>query len=385
MPSQDIVSFLCCALADDADRHRAELPALWRRVGDDAAWRHATENRVPSVVGLALRAALPPSELPPRWCEAIGRTESRLRLVLSELDRIAAHLAREGIRVVALKNAGIARGIYPWPAGCPMGDVDLLVHPDRFRDADAVMRQIGYALDSRSPLGESTLEEMEAAGGAEYRAPLADGSPLWVELQWRPVAGRWVRPDQEPSAGLLLERSHPVAGTDVRLLAPEDNLLQVCLHTAKHSFVRAPGFRIHTDADRIVRRREIDWDRLLGHARELRVLTPVHLSLRIPAMYLRTPVPEEVLHASDPFPLKTRFQMSWIRKAGLFGPDRRKWSRPGYILFNMLLYDSARGILRALFPPATWMRAHYRCRSTPSLLYRYAERLVSLLLRRAAT
>jgi len=56
------------------------------------------------------------------------------------------------------------------------------------------------------------------------------------------VAGRWIRPDQEPGAEELLARSISIPGSAARLLAPEDNLLQIALHTAKHSYVRAPGF-----------------------------------------------------------------------------------------------------------------------------------------------
>ena len=51
-----------------------------------------------------------------------------------------------------------------------------------------------------------------------------------------------------------------VNGSNVRILAPEDNLLQVALHTAKHSYVRAPGFRLHSDVDRVVRFQSIDWN-----------------------------------------------------------------------------------------------------------------------------
>ena len=83
---------------------------------------------------------------------------------------------------------------------------------------------------------------------------------MWVELQWRPVAGRWIREDQEPNADDLINRSLPITGTNVRLLAPEDNLLQVCLHTAKHSYMRAIGFRLHTDVDRIVNYQNINWN-----------------------------------------------------------------------------------------------------------------------------
>ena len=51
----------------------------------------------------------------------------------------------------------------------------------------------------------------------------------------------------------LIDRSQQIEGTSLRILSPEDNLLQVCLHTAKHSYVRSPGFRLHLDVDQLFR------------------------------------------------------------------------------------------------------------------------------------
>ena len=88
--------------------------------------------------------------------------------------------------------------------------------------------------------------------------------------------------DQEPQAEELLARSVPIPGSAARLLAPEDNLLQVALHTAKHSYVRAPGFRLHTDVDRIVRRQPLNWEVFLTRVMSLEVKTPVYFSRRFP-------------------------------------------------------------------------------------------------------
>ena len=98
---------------------------------------------------------------------------------------------------------------------------------------------------------------------------------LWWELQWRPVSGRWIRPDQEPDSAGLVDRSRPMEGTRARLLSPVDNLLQVALHLAKHSYVRAPGLRLHTDVDRVVRRQPIDWEAFAAELRSMDFPHPV--------------------------------------------------------------------------------------------------------------
>lgn len=382
----DLVQKLaCCGVSDDSVWQAAELRQLWEETGEAAAWEFCAKNELCGIMTVALTAAFEAGQVPARWTEEGAKTQARLTLFMAQLDRVASALAGEGIRLVALKNSGIARGIYPHLAACPMGDIDVLVDSADFRRAHACMLSLGFQLNSRSPLGEENLEEAEQSGGSEYEYILEDGSVLWFELQWRPVAGRWIRPDQEPPAKELLARSVEIPDTMARLLAPEDNLMQVCLHTAKHSYVRAPGFRLHTDVDRIVRRCQINWDLFVAQAESMGVRTAVYLSLTIPTLLLRTPVPSNVLDRLNYSPRKLRFLLAWINRVGLFDPSVRKWSKVGFILFNLLLYDTLGGVLRGIFPPRDWMYQRYGINHKWTLPWWYLKRLVDLIFKRAKT
>ena len=376
---------LCCALADDPAWQAAELRRWWEETGEEPAWEFCGNNEARAIVAVALTAVLGAEAIPARWSAEAAGTEARLKLFMAQLDRVAEALEREGIRLIALKNSGIARGIFPHLAACPMGDIDVLVDPREFRQAHACLLGLGYRLNSRSPLGEKNLEEAEQSGGSEYEYPLSDGSMLWFELQWRPVAGRWIRQEKEPPAGELLARSVGIAGSAARLLAPEDNLMQVCLHTAKHSYVRAPGFRLHSDVDRIVRRCPLDWTRFVADAERLQVCTAVYFSLWLPAQLLRTPVPEWVLARLAPAGWKTRVITRSLLRAGLFNGEESKWSKPGYIGFNLLLYDSPAEAMQAVFPSYLTMRRRYNLTTRWTLPWWYAVRVAELLLKRART
>ena len=325
------------------------------------------------------------SKVPAPWRQVHDETCQRISLYLGELDRLAASLAEAGIPLVVLKNGGIARGIFPCPGCCPMGDLDVLVEKRHFRRAHELLLTQGYNFEFRSPLEKASLEAAERGGGAEYWKVLPGGARLWLELQWRPVAGRWIRPDQEPKAEELLARSIPIPGSAARLLAPEDNLLQVSLHTAKHSYVRAPGFRLHTDVDRIVRRQPLDWALFLRRVLSLKVKTPVYFSLAIPRSLFGTPIPAEVLAQLRPPPWKMRLITNWLQRVGLFNPGEHKFGRAGFVLFTALLYDDLKGLLRGLFPGKAWMQAHYRFHRSWLLPYYYGRRLADLTLRRNAT
>lgn len=324
--------------------------------------------------------------VPQAWQQEHAAVAARIGAYLAELDRLAARLAAEGIALVALKNGGIVRGIYRDAGSCPMGDLDVLVDKRHFRQAHAILLAEGFHFEFRSPLEEAELAAAEQGGGAEYWKLLANGAKLWLELQWRPVAGRWIRPDQEPSTSELLARSVALAGSDVRLLAPEDNLLQVALHTAKHTYVRAPGFRLHLDVERIVRAYpDLDWQLFFQRTTALQVKTAVYFALLLPHDLFGTPVPAQVLAALRPPAWKERTLRAWLKRVGLFEPHAAKFSKLGYIGFTALLYDDWRGLWRGIFPERAWMRRRYAIRSDWQLPLFYVKRLADLALRRVRT
>jgi hypothetical protein len=392
--------FLCCALADDPAWHQRELGQLWAAVGDDAAWAFAGEHESQGTVAIALEGTMG-NAMPSRWRVARESVASRIGQYLQQVDRVAAALAVENIPLVALKNSGIARGIFTDLGGCIMGDVDLLVRPAQLGAAHRIFSQLGFrllgnqdvgrqALGVRMAAGETSAEtdSIEAdilSGGREYAFDLEKAEPLWFELQCRSIGGKWIPRGAEPSVEDFVRRAVPIPGTAVRLLAPEDNLLQVCLHTAKHTYVRAPGFRLHTDVDRIVRRCSVDWAAFVNEVERLQVCTAVYLSLQIPSEHLNTPVPKAVLNRLRPVRWKEGALLLSLRGVGYFYPRRRKWTKAGYIVFNLMLYDTLGGVWHAFFPDRAWMKQRYGITSDLSLPLWYARRILDLLIKRAHT
>ena len=371
---------LCPAIAQDSSSDRTKTALeLVSVLGDQAAFEFAKKNEVEAIIAHSLQKDAQNRAGSPVWNEAHQSTHDRIAAYLSELDRLAECMHTKNIPLIALKNGGIARGIYPCPGCCPMGDLDLLVKRSDFKNAHAVMLDQGYTFKFRSSLEKDDIEEAEKTGGAEYWKLLQSNQKLWVEIQWRPVAGRWIREDQEPVADELFDRSVQIPGTRVKLLAPEDNLLQVCLHTAKHSYVRAPGFRLHTDVDRIVHFQKIDWDVFVTRVKKLQVKTAVFFSLLIPSILFNTPVPQAVLDNLSPAGWKKRLIGFMINRAGIFNPKDKKFSKSEYIVFNALLYDSFFSIFLTVFPSRRYMKKRY---PDTFVLIAYLQRCMDLLFRR---
>jgi len=374
-----------------------------RRAGASLAdpWlAFARRNRVGPLVAHALLDAFGADHpQAPAWQAEHDASAARMGHLMAALDEIAEALAAQGIPVVALKNAGIARGIFPCAACVPMGDLDLLVAKDDYLRGHEVLLSLGFELATRSAVEPADVQHGLVGGGTEYRRPLPtapgqDPQDLWVELQWRPVAGRWIRRDQEPDGAALVARSVAIGPdalpssptkarpTQVRLLAPDDNMLQVALHTAKHSYCRAPGLRLHTDVDRLAAYQPPDWDRVAHMAAQLHIRTAVYFSLVLARALLDTPVPDATLAALAPPAPQRAAVVRMLRRADIFEPDQRKFSRPAMMAFAALLYDdpaellasaldTERGGLAATLRPARW----------PSLARRAARRLTDIATR----
>jgi hypothetical protein len=380
-----IERFLCLCIRHIDYLNVKEIKSLYISIGDESAFKYAKINGVSSIVAHSLITIFGKDNIPSHWKFEYESVEEKITSYMDELETVAALLDKHNIKLLALKNSGITKGLYPHYGSCPMGDVDVLVSKNVFRQAHEILTIAGYKLKFRSPLEEDNIEAAEHGGGAEYSVQLADGKHLWFELQWRPVAGRWIQPGQEPKADDLIDCSKAISGSKVRLLAPEDNLLQVALHTAKHSYVRAPGFRLHTDVDRIVTEENIDWDIFVSKVLKLKLKTSVYISLCMAKVLLDSPIPPQVLTKIKPGTLKLSIMNKWLERVGIFEPDSPKWSKFGYIVFVCMLYDDLFDFFKGTFPSSKQLKDDYHFSNSLLLPYYHIKRLYSLLFKRVNT
>src|SRR5881397_2153271 len=344
--------FLC--LAVKARRTEPECSMLRRlhdELGGDGAAQLAADHRAEPIVAHGLSEAGIGGAPWDGWHEA---SRGRIGRMMSLLDEIAARAGKLGIPVVALKNGAIARALHPCSACVPMGDLDLLVPRGDFVRMHEVLTAMGFAVVTGGARAAG-VEAGLAEGGTDYGLS-ADGETYAIDLQWRAVSGRRARGDHAPRPAPLIGRPIATPGTAARMLAPVDNLVQVALHTAKHSYCRAPGFRLHLDVDRVVHGTEIAWDGVVEMVRRLGVDTAVFLSLSIPRGLFGTPVPDGILRELAPAPARQAMLYRWLRSVSVFEPERPKFTRATQLLFHMALADGSSSVWRTFFPPAAEMR-----------------------------
>ena len=377
-----IQTILTLALSADKSDEKIDLfKSLLLNVDINELYRQAKVDEVDShVAEMMMNSGI---ELEKIWQQSHNRVNTQTKNLMKELDKIALELSKNKIKTVALKNAGIARAIYTNYASSPMGDIDLLINTEDFHKAhELIIEKLGYTFKFRSEFEVEDLDEAFRSGGTEYYKNI-DGYKVWLELQWRPIAGRWIQPHNEPDGKKLMRNSINIKNSSVKILAPEDNLLQVALHTAKHSYVRSPGFRLHSDVDRIIRFQEIDWSHFESLVLKLKLKTAVYFSLFFAKNLLDTPIPKNVLKKLKPTWYREIVISHYIKKAGIYNHKNKKFTKFGYIMFNLALYDNFNENLKAIFPPFDSLKVKYPITKKSQLPYFYILRLKDLVLKRA--
>ena len=125
--------FYCNVLATESALDDSKFTSRYRELGDDAIWAFAESEGATSIIGERLRSVLGEAHTRQRWLDAVEVMEQRIGLYMEQLDCASEALAKEEIRLVALKNSGIARELHTKLASNPMGNLGVLVTPREFQ------------------------------------------------------------------------------------------------------------------------------------------------------------------------------------------------------------------------------------------------------------
>jgi hypothetical protein len=211
-------------------------------------------------------------------------------LRLSVLRRAAAACASEGLTLAPLKGAWLILRLYRDPGARAMVDLDVLVPARRFHRACRAMRAAGFVVPDPVPLDRFPIRFFYDHHFVHPEMPAS-----WVEVHRYLCYRAFAAPDYVK----LLARAEPFeeGGAPLRALRPEDTLLHLAIHQAKH------GFRIvlrDTVDVAALARSGVDWDDLVAHARAAGASASLWAALESAAGALSAPVPPDVLSRLDP-------------------------------------------------------------------------------------
>jgi hypothetical protein len=173
------------------------------------------------------------SGIPPEVREHCAQQEVFQRLAYSRcsaaFEETLQALNSAEIQAVALKGPALGERLYPHPAARPSTDLDFLVAPADLDPAIAAIEALGYRAKT-GPSARYYRRHHHHVGLTRAHSPA-------VELHFRTHRGFGVRIPAAP----FLARARPYVtrqGSATWVLAPEDELLYLCLHAAGHCYVR---------------------------------------------------------------------------------------------------------------------------------------------------
>jgi hypothetical protein len=217
-------------------------------------------------------------------------TNVRKSLFLArELFRVLDCLERRGAEAIPYKGLVLSEMYYGDMASRRPGDMDLFVRASDVARIKNAVRDLGYTV--RVPVPKAA-EEAYIASGYEctFDSPL--GKNL-LELQWA-LQPRFYAVDLDMEG--LFERAVnvTVAGRQVRTLSPEDLLLVLAVHAAKHVWSRLIWL---CDIAQVVKRGDVKWDVVENRARGVGIQRILHVTLLLANQLLGMEIPPQVENA----------------------------------------------------------------------------------------
>src|SRR5882762_7880624 len=202
----------------------------------------------------------------------------------AELIRILDCLESHDIAAIPFKGPVLAEAVYGDLALREFSDLDILVRPTDFLRAKDALRELGFAPSSQL----SAAEERACLEAGYERAFDGPAGRNLLEIQWR-ILPRFYAVDFNLD-GFFARVSHAnIGGRTVKTLCPEDLLLALCVHAAKHAWIRLCWLR---DIAAVAQSQPLKWDRVLKEARELGMERILGISLLLANRLLGAGVPD---------------------------------------------------------------------------------------------
>lgn len=209
-----------------------------------------------------------------------------------QLFSLLVGLQEGGIHAISLKGPALSAQVYGDPLMRHPGDIDLLVDRPVLERAITILEAVQYR-ETQTHLHPLTRKRIQRQG-PEVEMIHDFGAPVEIHWALAPASVSF-----QPDLAQMRSRAIDVAlwGRSVPVLAPEDLLLYLCLHGAKHHWWRLILF---CDLAALVRGcPDLDWERLCCDAERWRGRRTVSLGLVLAQRVLGLSLPDQVVSWAD--------------------------------------------------------------------------------------
>jgi hypothetical protein len=263
------------------------LDEMLRRLVDWPVLLELAEKH--SVSGLAASRFLDCGEgaVPPEIREEL-RERHRAQVLFTlrltaEMFRLFDRFTGSGVEVLVIKGPALSARCYDDPGLRQYGDLDLIVRDKDILRSTELMMSLGY--EPRVPL--TAIQAKKIPGEYVFRQ---SSTKLLVEFHTELTFRYHPRPLPVEK---LFERQVRVKidAHDVPALSPEDELMLISIHGAKHFWEQLSCI---ADVAAFVSKQDLDWALVRSSAEEVGGERMLNVALRLAADVLGAPLPENV-------------------------------------------------------------------------------------------
>lgn len=220
-------------------------------------------------------------------------------IVVGTLNQIARAFDEAHLSWVVMKGPVVASRLYPDPGDRTYGDLDLLVDRRHYAQAMQLLEQLGY----RHSIHNWALAEEMLAGQVGMSS-----NAVSIDLHWHL---HYSHEDRRPFALVpeaMIERARRVmvSGLCVPTLDAVDTIMMLAFHAA-----RSDGHRLIwlKDVERAIAVDQPDLGELVRRSNATGCGPPVGLILDRAARYLEADVPQVIVRAMSPAPLRATHRL----------------------------------------------------------------------------
>jgi hypothetical protein len=235
-----------------------------------------------------------------------------LRLA-AEMFRLFAGFAAAGLDALVIKGPVLSVRCHADPGLRQYGDLDLIVRDSDILRATELMVGLGY----EPRVTREAIQAKKAPGEYAFRQTSAK---LLVEFHTERTFR--YHPRSLPVEKLFQRKVLvKIDAHEIPALSPEDELLLICIHGAKHFWERLNHI---ADVAAFVSRQGLDWGRVESAAEEVGAQRMLYAGLRLAQEVLGTRLPENIALAISADPAIARLArqiVGWLRAAGSAPPE----------------------------------------------------------------
>jgi Uncharacterised nucleotidyltransferase len=201
----------------------------------------------------------------------------------AEMFRLLDSFAAAGVEALVIKGPVLSARCYGDPGLRQYGDLDLIVRDADILRSTELMINLGY--EPRVPL--TAIRAKKIPGEYVFRL---SSTKLLVEFHTE-LTFRY-HPRQLPLGNLFKRQVRVnIDSHEVPALSPEDELVLICIHGAKHFWEQLSYI---ADVAAFVSNQALDWERVQSAAEEVGGERMLYVGLQLAADVLGAPLPENV-------------------------------------------------------------------------------------------